>query len=175
MDKKGADDSLSHGIGRLKAIAYAGVKDVIEKRVIIDFDFNHKERGYNSFIIAAPISIKGENYICEVVIKQNKNESWFYLHEVTEQKKFLNRAFVTNLAQKPAQKGTIINLLNNLTSVNESISCPMSDNGEPEKDFVSKILPKNFYLELTNPIQTMTLGRWGCLRFRSQKENLPES
>jgi len=61
------------------------------------------------------------------------------------------------LAQKPAQKGTIINILNNLTSVNESISCPMSVNGEPEKDFVSKILPKTFNLELANPIQTMTL------------------
>ena len=106
LDRDGADDSLSHGMGRLKAIAYAGVPNVIKNSVIIDSDFNHKKKGYNSFVIAAPIKISKENYICEVVLKQNKKETKFYLHEVTEQKKFLDRAFVTNLAQQPAHQGT---------------------------------------------------------------------
>ena len=105
LDKKGVEDSLAHGMGRLKAIAYASVKDVINKGVILDIDENHKERGYNSYVVAAPIKIKDEDYICEVVLKKNKNETRFYLHEVTEQKKFLGQAFLTNLAQKPANQG----------------------------------------------------------------------
>ena len=47
-----------------------------------------------------------EKYICEVVLKQNKNATRFYLHEVTEQKKFLDRAFVTHSAQEPVSQET---------------------------------------------------------------------
>ena len=31
LDRGGADDSLAHGMGRNKAIAYGAVKEVIEK------------------------------------------------------------------------------------------------------------------------------------------------
>ena len=136
LDREGADDSLSHRMGRLKAVAYAGVPNVIKNGVIIDSDLNHKDRGYNSYVIAAPIKIADKNYICEVVLKQNKQENRFYLHEVTEQKKFLERAFVTNPAQKPAHQGTLSNILEKTVSVNYEISCPMGINGEPEKTFV---------------------------------------
>ena len=127
LDREGADSSLAHGMGRLKAVAYAGVKDVIENGVIIDADCNHKERGYNSFIVASPIKINDENYICEVVLKQNLKETKFYLHEVTEQKKFLERAFVTNSAQKPAHQGTILSILNKALDVNDKVICPMNE------------------------------------------------
>lgn len=149
LDKNGADDSLSHGMGRLKAVAYAGVPDVIKKGVIIDSDSNHKDRSYNSYVIAAPIKIADKNYICEVVLKQNKQENRFYLHEVTEQKKFLERAFVTNSAQKPAHQGTLSNILEKTVSVNYEISCPMSINGEPEKIFV-----QNEYRKSLNEFQS---------------------
>ena len=140
LDREGADDSLAHGMGRLKAIAYAGVPNVIKNGVIIDSDINHKDRGYNSYVIAAPIEIAKEKYICEVVLKQNRNETRFYLHEVTEQKKFLDRAFVTNLAQKPAHQGTMLNILDKTLSVNTEISCPLTVNGEPEKHFVEEYM-----------------------------------
>ena len=140
LDREGADDSLSHGMGRLKAIAYAGVPNVIKNGVIINSDINHKDRGYNSYVIAAPIEIAKEKYICEVVLKQNRNETRFYLHEVTEQKKFLDRAFVTNLAQKPAHQGTMLNILDKTLSVNTEISCPLTVNGEPEKHFVEEYM-----------------------------------
>ena len=149
LDREGADDSLSHGMGRLKAVAYAGVPNVIKNGVIIDSDLNHKDRGYNSYVIAAPIKIADKNYICEVVLKQNKQENRFYLHEVTEQKKFLERAFVTNPAQKPAHQGTLSNILEKTVSVNYEISCPMGINGEPEKTFV-----QNEYRKSLNEFQS---------------------
>ena len=55
LDKKGADDSFAHGMGRLKAVAYGAVKDVIENGVIIDTDRNHKGRGYDSHVIAGKL------------------------------------------------------------------------------------------------------------------------
>ena len=138
LDRQGADDSLAHWMTRQKAVAYAGVKDVIEKGVILESDYNHKGRGYNSHIIAAPIKIGNENYICEVVLKQSKNETRFYLHEVTEQKKFRERAFLTNLAQKPAHPGTLNKVLENTVFVNTTITCPLTLKGEPEKEFMEK-------------------------------------
>lgn len=156
LDKKGVEDSLAHGMGRLKAIAYASVKDVINKGVILDIDENHKERGYNSYVVAAPIKIKDEDYICEVVLKKNKNETRFYLHEVTEQKKFLGQAFLTNLAQKPArQQGTLQSILEKTVLVNDNILCPLTENGEPEKSFVANELKKiQKYAETIDNSQT---------------------
>ena len=72
------------------------------------------------------VKIGNENYICEVVLKQSKNETRFYLHEVTEQKKFRERAFLTNLAQKPAHPGTLNKVLENTVFVNTTITCPLT-------------------------------------------------
>lgn len=78
LDKKGADDSLAHGIGRKKAIAYAAVKDVIEQGVLIDYDFNHKGRNYDSAVVSAPIQIKEERFICSVVITKMQDNRFQY-------------------------------------------------------------------------------------------------
>ena len=131
LDRKGADDSLSHGMGRNKAIAYAAVKEVIENGVLVDTHTNHKGRGYNTAIIAAPIEINGERYVCMVVVRRNVNENRFYLHEVTAQKNLRNDAFVTNPAQKPASVGDIANVLQNIVSASDNVSKIVDENGEP--------------------------------------------
>ena len=131
LDKDGADDSLSHGMGRNKAISYAAVKDVIEKGIVIDTELNHKQRGYNTAVIAAPISIKGEDYVCCVVIRRNKNGNRFYLHEVTAIKKLHDDAFVTNSAQKPASRGAIAKLLQEIVNSKDNSSKVVDENGEP--------------------------------------------
>ena len=51
--------------------------------------------------------------------------------EVTEQKKYPDRAFLTRRGNSPAQNpGTIIGLLDNIISVNSPVLCPMNENGE---------------------------------------------
>ena len=82
----------------------------------------------------------------------NQNETRFYLHEVTEQKKFLDRAFVTNLAQKPAHQGTMLNILDKTLSVNTEISCPLTVNGEPERKFIEE------YIKSINNIQKFEIS-----------------
>ena len=133
LDRKGVSDSLAHGIGRLKAVAYAAVDQVIEKGVIIDYDINHKNKGYNSVILAAPISIKEERYICEVALILGKEQNRFYLHEVTAQKKLLDAVSVTNLAHKPsAHLGVFAKVLQNIIFTNNNvIRCSLDENGEP--------------------------------------------
>ena len=86
LDRGGADDSLAHGMGRNKAIAYAAVKDVIENGVLIDYHTNHKGRGYDSAVISVPIEMGGERFVCNVVIHKNLVNNKFYLHEVTQKK-----------------------------------------------------------------------------------------
>lgn len=74
--------SVAHGVGRLKAIAFAAVPDVIKEGREFNYTENYKERGYDSIVIAAPIAISGETYICEVVLNKETSRNRFYLHEV---------------------------------------------------------------------------------------------
>ena len=82
LDKEGVKDSLGHGIGSLKAAAYAAVPDVIEKGYLYDKQINWKDRGYDSAVIVAPIKIENDDYVCEVVVKTGSKRQGFYLHEV---------------------------------------------------------------------------------------------
>ena len=130
LDKNGADDSLSHGMGRLKAIAYAGVKDVIEGGILIDYDVNHKGRGYDSAVVAAPIDISGNRYICYVVITRKKGNSRFYLHEVWTIKNLTEVR--SNAAQRqPSQLQGTAKILQDIVTANENSSKIVDENGEP--------------------------------------------
>ena len=130
LDRGGADDSLAHGMGRNKAIAYAAVKDVIENGVLIDYHTNHKGRGYNSAVISAPIEIGGERFVCNVVIHKNLVNNKFYLHEVT-QKNLLDEVFLANLAQKPTSSGDLAKVLQNIVTTKSEASKIVDENGEP--------------------------------------------
>ena len=74
--------SVSHGLGRKKAAAFAAVPDVIRNGREFNRTENYKDRGYDSVVVAAPVSIAGEDYVCEVVLNKRENSNNFYLHEV---------------------------------------------------------------------------------------------
>ena len=130
LNKKGIDDSIGHGVGRNKAIAFAAVKDVIEKGILIDYDINHKDRGYDSAVISAPIEIKKERHICSVVITRMKDNR-FYLHEVIEQKKLSDEG--SNSVQgQPQRLKAFAKILQNIISAKDlQINCILDTNGEP--------------------------------------------
>ena len=130
LDRDGVDDSLAHGMGRLKAVAYAAVKDVIEKGVLIDYDTNHKGRGYDSAVVAAPIEIDSKRYVCSVVVKRNKKGCRFYLHEVTEQKRLMNEGSNTGQNQ-PQHPKAFANILQKIVTDKENCSKVVNKNGEP--------------------------------------------
>ncbi len=94
IDAEGVKDSLGHGIGRIKAAAYAAVPQIIEKGKICNRQKNWKDRGYDTVVIVAPVEIAGIPYVGEVVVEQRTNRQGFYLHEVEIKEKLAN-AFKT--------------------------------------------------------------------------------
>ena len=83
LTKSGINDSMRHGYGREKLAAFAAVPEVIRDGVVIDHSPNWKERGYESFVVAAPISIAGIAYCAFVIVNSVKDGGHrFYLHEV---------------------------------------------------------------------------------------------
>ena len=98
MDKKGIKNDIAHGIGRLKASSFAAVKDVLEKGVVINplkqYHTNNKKNPTG--MVAAPISIKEEKYVCVVEVIANRKCNRLYVHEVTLIKKLLGDVADTN-------------------------------------------------------------------------------
>ncbi len=85
LDERGVKDSMAHGIGRRKAAAFAAVPHVIQFGQEIDAQTNWKNRGYDTRVFAAPITVGGTetNYIAAVVTQGTDNR--YYLHEVLDQ------------------------------------------------------------------------------------------
>lgn len=86
LDRRGAKSDISHGIGRKKAATFAAVADVIEKGQVVDYQKNWKGRGYDTAVIAAPITIAGDPYLMGVVVVKSSLSNRFYLHEVLTEK-----------------------------------------------------------------------------------------
>lgn len=86
LTRKGARDSIMHGISRNKAIAFSAVPDVIENGQVIDEQQNWKGRGYNSVTFGGRIRIGGQDYNMGVIVRKtgenSPNAGRYYLHEV---------------------------------------------------------------------------------------------
>lgn len=90
LSKRGIKDSRYHGLGQAKVSAFRAVPEVIRNGVMMA-----EQIGYgpseDRFIIAAPLTIGGEDYICEVVVRRNgRGALSFYLHEVERKNKLLS-------------------------------------------------------------------------------------
>lgn len=85
LTKDSVKDDLAHGVGRVKAITFAAVPDILQKGKVLKYSKNWKNRGYDSVIIGAPIHIAegnnaGDYYGLAVVKVMEDNR--MYLHEV---------------------------------------------------------------------------------------------
>lgn len=77
LTNQSVKDDIAHGVGRTKATTFAAVPDVIKYGKQISATKNFKERGYDSYIFAAPVSIGNREtvYVGAVV----RNVSFFFL------------------------------------------------------------------------------------------------
>ena len=84
FDRRSVKDSLSHGIGRNKAVAFKAIPEILTKGQIVDRQANWKGRGYNSYTISAPITINGERFVAFAIVNEatEQENHRFYLHEV---------------------------------------------------------------------------------------------
>ena len=125
LTKSGITDSMAHGFGRAKLSAFAAIPEMIERGLIVQHNANWKGRGYESFVLAAPILIGGEQYCAFVVVNSTKKEGCrFYLHEVgriADIKKMAEGLRSGSSGDKPALSrtlGDIKNLAYSLWGVN---------------------------------------------------------
>ena len=131
LDKQSVEDDFAHGVGRVKAVAFAAVPAVIEKGVVILPLAQHKTDENSkiySAMIAAPIQIAEKEYICVVVIRQYfSGNRKLYVHEITLKEKLLdidNQEVISvsllgssNPAPLPAtNQGDITKVLQNILS-----------------------------------------------------------
>lgn len=83
LDMKGIQSDKAHGLGRIKSASFAAIKDVLEKgEIILPLDY-YATSGKKQMtgMIAAPIVIGKDSYICVVVVIYNLKERRLYLHE----------------------------------------------------------------------------------------------
>lgn len=132
LDLEGVKSSIGHGIGSLKSAAFSCVEDVIRNGIVFDRQENWKGRGYDTAVIAAPVTIKDVEYICEVVVEQRSNRQGFYLHEV-EIKKKLEDVFKTSTEGGTPQASRSILALRaeDVKREEENMSKVVDENGEP--------------------------------------------
>jgi hypothetical protein len=150
LDKKGVDDDLAHGMGRIKAIAFAAVPKIIEQgMVVLPFGSYKENERVLSAMIAAPISIAQKEYIGVVVLRKRQDINKLYVHEVTLKEKLLVKQGVDNCNKKlpsgssnPTQslatnQGAITKVLQNIISA-KSTSQALRKNSQPVARGVKK-------------------------------------
>ena len=86
LTRRGAKNSVSHGMGRNKAIAFSAVPSVIENGIVIDEQTNWKGRGTDSVTFGGRVQIGDKFYDMGVIVhkygKESPNYGKYYLHEV---------------------------------------------------------------------------------------------
>ena len=117
LDMKGIQNDKSHGIGRIKAASFAAIKPVLETgRIILPLDY-YATGGKKQMtgMMAAPILIGTDSFICVVVVIYNLKEKRLYLHEtfLTEKIPEIAASSLVRVsdAESPQSRGNIAKVL----------------------------------------------------------------
>lgn len=120
LDMKGIQSDKAHGVGRIKAASFAAVKDVLEKGSIVlplDYYATHGKKQMTG-MMAAPIIIGNDSFICVVVVIFNLQEKRLYLHETFLTEKIPEIAASSlvrgSIAASPQSQGSVAKVLHNL-------------------------------------------------------------
>jgi len=90
LDRRGIKNSFYHGMSAVKRSSFAAVKDVLEKgSVILPMGYHRDNKKEQTGMVAAPIMIADERYVCVVVVIYNLQVRRLYVHEAFITKKLL--------------------------------------------------------------------------------------
>ena len=129
IDERSVKNDIAHGIGRAKAVTFAAVPDVIASGKQIDFQKNWKERGYNSYVFAAPVKIGDQtSYVAAVVLSDSNNR--FYLHEVVDE----NGNLIYKMKTAPADIKTGVTAESGITGAGEAVAEATASNNSIAQD-----------------------------------------
>lgn len=138
LTKSSIRDTLAHGMGRKKISVLNTIPEIIKRGRLVAFRKNWKGRGYDSYILVAPVKIGEEQCVAFVVVNKNENSNRFYLHEVgvLEEIKKVAMAIRTGFSEKDSARsrnhGDIYNVAKSIYDVNQNnVSKIVDENGEP--------------------------------------------
>lgn len=119
LDRRGVKNDIAHGVGRKKAAAFAAVPDVIEQGLVVDYQQNWKGRGYDTAVVAAPITIGAEEHHAAVVLTRSNQTNRFYVHEVltTKDGAMPFKTGTHNMGEPGGSTPSVLNILEHIRSV----------------------------------------------------------
>ncbi|MDR1298934.1 MAG: hypothetical protein LBJ84_01615, partial [Oscillospiraceae bacterium] len=129
LTESGVRDSLSHGFGNEKIAAFAAVPDVLREGKVIQSSDNYEGRNYDTFVIAAPVTINKTPYFEGVVVMRQESNSIqrYYMHEVWTENEETGARSQTDVTQKGklasgSPASTVNSVLQDLWNVKREIS-----------------------------------------------------
>lgn len=139
LDEQAVKNSLSHGMGRDKAAAFAAVPDVLKKGRIIHREPMAGGRDAGMvYHVAAPVRMGGRDFVADVLVRADKNTSRMYVHEVVLKEKLQQTAFKTGAdaaeagMRTGAGAGAIRSVLQDVFAVNpDTVSKVVDAAGKP--------------------------------------------
>lgn len=104
LDLRAAKTSMAHGgANRYKKVAFAAVKDVIERGALV---LSRKDGQEDSFYFSAPVDIDGVTNIETVLVHRDPNTQRMYLHSVTTKENLLNQRVSSADAEASGRSGS---------------------------------------------------------------------
>ena len=126
LDRKGVKNSKNHGMSRIKAVAFAAVKDVLENGMValpMDY-YGTGGKKQPTGIIVAPVEIDNKRYYCAVEVIKNTENNRLYVHEAFAEEKIPDSVAASQVHSEESaslqNQGEIAKVLQNILSDNIS-------------------------------------------------------
>ena len=123
LNRRSIRDSLGHGGSRAKVVAFAAIPDVLRHGIVVDHQVNWKGRGYETYVVAAPVTIGVDRYFVGSVLISPKSGHRFYTHDLIVEREsrdgpLYNRSLENEGLPGGTHPGSIKSLLRRIAGVN---------------------------------------------------------
>ena len=126
ITKAGIRYDFSHGYGNEKINAVPAITTVLREGLPVDKAVNWKNRGFDTVLLAAPITIGTEDYLMGTRVRTNDTKTEFELHEVVLINKSTGESFtngiVDNDVARDSSGGYTKSVLQDIVKGNRIIS-----------------------------------------------------
>lgn len=166
LDRRAAKTSMAHGgANQYKKVAFAAVKDVIERGALVHRTANGD---VDSFYFSAPVDIDGVTNIETVLVHRDANTGRMYLHSVMAKESLLNHQVSRADAGASERSGStdsegISRILQDLVRRN-GVSKVVDENGEPRVVYHGTNRDFNIFKTKAGPRSQM-VGDWDGVHF----------
>ena len=95
LNRRSIKDSLGHGGSRAKIVAFAAIPNVLRQGIVVDHQVDWKGRGYETYVVAAPVTIGVDRYFVGSVLISRKSGRRFYTHDLIVERESRDAPFKT--------------------------------------------------------------------------------